>query len=118
MPDSTTAAQAPAAPSLRSITEEMLRGYWERDEERKALERKARQIEAGLKAAAEHIEAALKAEERVEVVRGEFRAGFVAGAAYVAWKNEFIKALGADKAGAIQQAAAPSRRLTVTRIGG
>jgi len=71
------------APSLRSVTEDLLRTYWEQDQKRKALEREARQIDSAQQLTLKQVEAALNA-----------------------------------AANAIQQAVAPNRRLTITKIGG
>lgn len=99
--------------SLKIYTEDTLRGLFERDKERKKLERDARQLEAQNAPILKELEKALRAEGRSGLLRGIFRALFIDGRASVSWKDEFIKLQGAVAAQQLMDAALPKPKLTV-----
>ena len=103
--------------TLRNIDAETLRAWHERDQRRKDLERQARQLKVENDQVAGEIKAALEEEDKSEVRRGDFRARLVPGRPTVPWKEEFIRALGADAAAEVLAAAPVPLQLTIAPVG-
>ena len=101
---------------IRSITEQQLRDWVERDQRRADLERQARQLKKENDLILESIEQTLDAAGKAELVRGAFRAAFEAGRGSVSWKDEFVRRHGAEEAQALIDAAEPTRKLRIVAV--
>lgn len=104
------------SPSLRSITPEMLARYVELEDMRKPLARQVALYDKEQELIEKQIKAALAAEGRTEVSRGDFAAELRDGPAYVAWKEHFLRVAGIEAAADVQKQASPSKRLTVRKL--
>ena len=104
--------------SLKDISEPMLSEYCELDKKRLALDRESSQLMKARDIIGKQVKAALEAEGRTEVRRGDYQAELRDGQVYVPWKEKFIELAGVAEATALQEATSPSRRLNVFRLDG
>jgi len=103
-------------PSLRTITEEQLRKFWELDQRRKSLEREAAQLKKAQDLIGDPLKAALENEKRTEVRRGAYRAELRDGQVRPKWEQVVIEELGAEKAAAVRAETKPGKSLSVMRL--
>lgn len=109
-------AEAPKA-KLRDITADDLKKLWELDQRRKALDRESSSIKKQQDLITDAVKAALAADDRTEVKRGDYRAELRDGQICPKWKEEFVRVAGAEAASEIQASTPPTKKLSVFRIG-
>jgi len=105
-----------ASPALlKRFTEDDFRQWVERDEHRRDLEREARQLKAENDLVAQDLFAGLEANEKTELVRGEFVGFITERKDAVSWKNEFLRIEGAAAAAKLQAETDTTRFATISR---
>ncbi len=97
------------------ISSDQLSAYYSHNETRKEFDRKGRTIKRALEAIETELRAALEAAGQVRATRGGYTVAIEAAGPLVKWKDEMIKAVGADAVAAIEAAADKRSRLTVSK---
>lgn len=98
---------------------DQLARYHELETQRKDLERQARLLQSEERLIGQQIEEALTASGTDKIRRGNYEARWIDGRVNVAWKDEFLRRLGAAAAAEVQAAAAklpPPKKLHVERL--
>lgn len=98
------------------ITAKSLAHYVELDEERKGLEREARNIQKEIELIGDEFREELKRRKVNSVKEGSYQVQLVDGRASVSWKDEFIRIAGSERAIEIQDAAPIPKRLQVLKL--
>lgn len=102
---------------MSTIKAETLERWHELDSRRKELEREARQLVAERDLLSTDLQASLEAMGKDQCTRGAYRVSLVEGRAVVAWKDEFVRRLGAELAAKLAQEAVPGpKRIQVEEI--
>ena len=104
------------AAKTESITKDQIEEFVKLEEERKALEQKARALGKRTSALADHFKAHLEAKKKTAITRSGYRITLVDGRPSVAWKDEFIKVAGPLAADDLLKSAPVSKRVDVQKV--
>ena len=99
------------------ITAMKLERWFELNKKRQELEREARALEKEKDLLSVEFEADLIAADKDSLVRGKYRVALIDGRPTVAWKDEFVRGLGAEAANLLVQSAPVKKRVVVVAIG-
>lgn len=103
-------------PSLRRITGQVLERWLELNERRERLTKEARQFDAEMKLIEEEVQAAMEAEEKGRIVRGQGVAELDEVANTVKWKEAYTRAHGAEAVAKLVLEAGKKKQLTIKRL--
>lgn len=107
---------AAASARLKPFDEAALREWCERDAHRLDLEREARQLKAENDLVAKDLLEALKAAEKIKLVRGRFEAEIETKRGTVSWKEEFLRVAGAAAATKLVEAAPEKESVKIREV--
>lgn len=101
---------------MSAITLAKLQRWHELDKQRLELQRAAAQYEKDRDLLSIELKEELERSQKDAVIRGQFRCFLKDGTPYVSWKDEFVKAKGAEAAAELVKAAPIRRKVYVEEL--